>query len=304
MTGSLEAGAERFSGFADLYDGVRPLPPTDLGDLLSSYLGGTPSLVVDLGSGTGLSTRWASTWAKEVIGIEPSDDMRTTAGATEAPGPGKVSYRAGWSHETGLPTAAADAIIVVQALHWMEPRSTLAEIERCLRPGGVFAAIDCDWPPIVGDWTTEAAWDACRRRMRVFETRLADGAGGSEIAAAVETDDAEAARYSGSDAHDQRLLSSGVRSWSKSEHLQRMVDSGHFSFCRDIAMASADFGTAERLIGLLRSQGDYQTLRRHGIADHELGVDRFAEIANSRLGSTRQPWRFVYRVRLGFKAEV
>lgn len=31
---------------------------------------------------------------------------------------------------------------VAQALHWMEPASTLAEVARILRPGGVFAAYD------------------------------------------------------------------------------------------------------------------------------------------------------------------
>ncbi|MHB8294072.1 MAG: hypothetical protein ACYDH5_05485 [Acidimicrobiales bacterium] len=66
---SLEAGTSRFSGFAGLYDDVRPLPPRELGDLLSSYCGRRPELVVDLGCGTGLSSRWASAWAQEVVGV-------------------------------------------------------------------------------------------------------------------------------------------------------------------------------------------------------------------------------------------
>ncbi len=32
----------------------------------------------------------------------------------------------------------------------MEPVSTLAEIARILRPGGVFASFEADWPPVAG----------------------------------------------------------------------------------------------------------------------------------------------------------
>jgi hypothetical protein len=65
-------------------------------------------------------------------------------------------------------------------------------------------------------------------------------------------------------------------------------------------MASSDRGNADRFVGLLKSQGDYQTLRRHGLTDGELGVDRFTEVAHDRLGSDARPWHFVYRARLAF----
>src|SRR5690606_15398774 len=104
-----------------------------------------PALVVDVGSGTGLSTRLWAGRADQVIGIEPGDDMRRQAEAqTAAP---SVRYQPGYSTATGLPDACADIVTVSQALHWMEPEPTFAEMARILRPGGVFAAFDCDWPP-------------------------------------------------------------------------------------------------------------------------------------------------------------
>ena len=142
---SLDANANRFAGFADLYDSVRPTPPTALSDVLTRYAGGRPALVVDLGCGTGLSTRWAAGWAARVIGVEPSADMRARAAAvTDDP---NVRYVDGWSSDTHLPAGSADVVLAVQALHWMEPNGTFAEVARLLRPGGVFAALDCDWPP-------------------------------------------------------------------------------------------------------------------------------------------------------------
>jgi SAM-dependent methyltransferase len=294
---SLRAGADRFRGYSDLYDAVRPLPPPELAELLVAYCGRQPDLVVDLGSGTGLSTRWASGWSREVIGVEPSDDMRVTA---QRLSDSTVSYRGGWSHDTGLPDHCADVVLVVQALHWMEPTATFGEVARLLRPGGVFAAVDCDWPPVVGDHASESAWDTCRSRIRVFETRLAAGMTGAALLRPVADDDDEAAMYSGMDAHQNRCLAEGVRSWAKSGHLQRMAESRRFQWCREVALGSHEFGDSERFIGLLKSQGDYQTLVRHGLDDDTLGVDRFAALVRQRLRAEPRSWLFVYRARLGF----
>jgi SAM-dependent methyltransferase len=162
----LRANAARFTGFADLYDRARPSPPVELAPLLTSYAGvEIPDLVVDLGSGTGLSTRWCATWARRVIGVEPSADMRAAAARTPSPG---VEYRDGYSQATGLPDGCADLVVAVQALHWMEPTETFAEVARILRPGGGFAALDCDWPPSVGDARAESAWERAPGPLRTW----------------------------------------------------------------------------------------------------------------------------------------
>jgi predicted TPR repeat methyltransferase len=50
---------ERFSGYADLYDRYRPSPPDILAQILTQLAQTRfPRLIVDLGSGTGLSTRY------------------------------------------------------------------------------------------------------------------------------------------------------------------------------------------------------------------------------------------------------
>ncbi len=295
--GGLQAGADRFRGFSDLYDGVRPVPPAELGELIVSYCGASPKLVVDLGSGTGLSTRWAAGWAAEVIGVEPSEDMREIAERRADAG---VSFAKGWSHETGVPSGAADAVLAVQALHWMEPEPTFREVARILRPGGVFAAIDCDWPPVVGDHIAEQAWDDCRRQVQVVEARVAEGVDADALRAPASRSERELAVYSGIDDHRNRRLAEGTRSWSKLGHLERMRASGVFAWCREIALASSERGDAARFVGLLKSQGDYQVLRRHGLVDDDLGVDRFERLVHARLGDEEKPWRFIYRARLGF----
>ena len=135
------ANIERFTGFADLYDRFRPALRRPISARLLQQFAGLASLerVVDLGSGTGLSTRYWAGFAREVVGIEPTDDMRWLAGAQTAAG--NVSYQEGFSpsNRTSVPVGQ-EIVSCSQALHWMKPRETFEEARRILRPGGVFSA--------------------------------------------------------------------------------------------------------------------------------------------------------------------
>src|SRR5437773_12025773 len=62
--------------FAQVYDAYRPVPPDDLLAILALVARtDRPQLVVDLGSGTGLSTRVWAERADEVVGVEPNPRM-------------------------------------------------------------------------------------------------------------------------------------------------------------------------------------------------------------------------------------
>ncbi len=258
---------ERFSGFADLYDTYRPRPPAILTDILRELAGAAhPSLVVDLGSGTGLSTRiWAGK-ASRVIGVEPNPDMlRQAAAATAAP---EISYTPAVAHHTGLADAAADIVTASQALHWMAPEATFDEIARILRPAGVFAAFDCDWPPTMG-FEIEGAYRAFKHRAAALQ-------------------------------HRHSLTSTSHR-WTKEKHLARMRESGCFRFTKEITLHSVESGNADRLLGLARSYGGVVILLRHGFTEEQIGLKDLAAAAHRLLGPTPRPWFFSYRVRLGVK---
>ena len=298
-TVQLDANASRFSGFADLYDSVRPTPPRELADVLRTYAGGHPvRTVVDLGSGTGLSTRWAATWSDRATGVEPSEDMRVRAASFES---STVDYHHGWSHDTGLAAGSADVVLAVQALHWMDPSPTFAEAARLLRPGGAFAAVDCDFPPVVGSARAEAAWRRCRGTVRAYEERLAAGLVGDALQAPLDEAQRSLPVHFGRDAPKGRQMADGVQSWSKDEHLERMTASGQFGFTTELAMAAAEPGTADRFVRLLESQGDLQTLRKHGVDDERLGLDEFGGAVRASLGDSVRTFWFTYRVRVGVK---
>ena len=147
------------AGFAEGYDRHRPRPPDVLLETLCRYARvERPALVVDLGCGTGLSTRAWSGRADRIVGVEPNPAM--LASAAEAPG---VEYREAFAQATGLEDGVADIVTCSQSLHWMDPQPTFAEAARVLRPGGVFAAYDYDWPPVI-DPEVDEAYDAYQWR--------------------------------------------------------------------------------------------------------------------------------------------
>lgn len=259
------ATIKRFSGFASDYDRHRPSPPAALAALLAQYIGAEkPARVVDLGSGTGLSSRYWAERAAEVIGIEPSADMRTEAmRQTRAL---NVQYREGFSHATGLPDACAQIVTAMQALHWMDPQGTFTEVARLLVPGGVFAAVDYDWPPASGSWRTDQLWSTCNERALRLEAALP----GERPAR-----------------------------WHKSGHAVRMHESGCFRFVCDTALHHVDAGNWERSLGLLRSQGGVMDLLRSGVAESELGIPELESLARRELGEQERPFYWSARVRIG-----
>src|SRR5438132_13834508 len=119
------------------YDRTRPTPPPALLDLLTQLIHTPhPALVVDLGSGTGLSTAIWGERAERVIGIEPNANMRkeATHNVEDHPYAAHIEYREGLAHQTGLPDGCADIVTAAHAFHWMERTAPLAEIASILRP--------------------------------------------------------------------------------------------------------------------------------------------------------------------------
>lgn len=259
---------ERFSGFADVYDQYRAAPPAILADILTRMAGvEMPACVVDLGSGTGLSTRYWASRARQVIGIEPSADMRGLAARITPEA--NVTYREGFADTTGLPDACAEIVTCSQSLHWMDPLPTFQEARRILVHGGVFAAFDYDWPPLTGKWEADRAYQETMRRVWELEKDL-PGA-------------------------------KRVKQWDKEGHLSRMQTSGCFRYTREIAVHHADQGNAERLVGLLLSQGGVMALRKQGVSEETIGIDRLRAAAAQYLGDEPGTWYWTSRVRIGVK---
>ena len=259
-----KSGYER-PGFSATYDRYRPSTPHELVVVLTRYARrARPGLVVDLGTGTGLSARvWAAT-ADQVIGVEPNPAM--LAEAERATTTTNASYRLGFAHATGLDDETADIVTCSQSLHWMEPESTFTEVARILRPGGIFAAYDYDWPPAI-DPELDEAFDAYQGRRRA--------------------------------AREAHGIQRGADSFPKHEHLERMGASGRFRFCREFLLHSVEQGDAERVLGFARSLGLPVADTQDEELERELRIDELERVARRVLEDRVVPFLFSYRVRIG-----
>jgi SAM-dependent methyltransferase len=273
------SAAARFGDEAGPYDAVRPMPPAELAEVIAAWAGVARPDVADLGAGTGLSAViWAGR-ARQVTAIEPSAGMREMAERRiGAISPGAGSTGAGstgprtrflivnaTAEDTGLPDASADIVTASQAMHWFDPARALPEIARVLRPGGVLAAYDCDWPPCV-HWAVSAAVEQVTRRVTELEHRqgLPPPHGGKD-------------------------------------HLVRLRDSGLFRHCTEIAVHDRDAGDAGRLVAVtLSSLGSAGQLMAAGATEDELGLTELREVAARHLPQPAT-WWWTYRVRLAVR---
>jgi ubiquinone/menaquinone biosynthesis C-methylase UbiE len=259
----LRASGYGRSGFAEDFDRNRPSTPEALLDVLCLEAQvERPRLVIDLGSGTGLSTRVWAERADEVVGVEASPEMREQAEETTSAD--NVRFVQAYAQETGLPDDTADIVTCSQSFHWMEPVATLAEVARILRPGGVFAAYDYDWPPIVHP-EVEAAFEELVRRVGM------------------------------------RRALQGQPRHTKDMHLDRMRESGHFRFVREVVLHSRERGSAERVVGMALSLGPLSVMLNEGVSEEEIGLAQLREAASAALGDREVDLFLGYRVRLAVR---
>lgn len=136
MTRDRAEPTRRFSDRVDDYVRYRPGYPRALLDTLVAETGlGPGSVVADVGSGTGLSSRLLLAAGARVIGVEPNAAMRRAGEELLAQEPRFESVD-GTAEATGLPDGAVDLVTAGQAFHWFDLPRARAELARVLRPGG------------------------------------------------------------------------------------------------------------------------------------------------------------------------
>jgi SAM-dependent methyltransferase len=92
----------------------------------------TDSVVADIGSGTGISSRLFVENGNTVFGVEPNDAMRA-AGEKFLAGQGNFRAISGTAEATTLADGSVDLVIAAQAAHWFDLPSARAEALRILR---------------------------------------------------------------------------------------------------------------------------------------------------------------------------
>jgi SAM-dependent methyltransferase len=130
-----EARRTSFGAGAAEYDRVRPEWPADI----LTWLMGDPRGavdVLDLGAGTGKGTRALADLGHRVTAVEPSEGMREVLQAGLA---GRdVAVLCAHAEDLPLPDDSVDAVVCLQAWHWVDAEVAGPEVARVLRAGGTF----------------------------------------------------------------------------------------------------------------------------------------------------------------------
>src|SRR5262245_1062311 len=109
---------ERFSATVDEYRQHRPDYPEALIDwVMSDAALSVGSLVIDVGCGTGISSRQLAQRGLRVIGVDPNDAM--LAEARHAGESASLRYLKGDAETLAL-DETADGLVCAQALHWVD----------------------------------------------------------------------------------------------------------------------------------------------------------------------------------------
>jgi ubiquinone/menaquinone biosynthesis C-methylase UbiE len=99
----------------------------------------TGALVVEVGAGTGISTRGLLASGADVVAFDLAPKMLERLRANGSPGPGRLlGVAVGDGHALPLRSGVADLVTYAQAFHWMRPAEAVTA-RRVLRPGGALA---------------------------------------------------------------------------------------------------------------------------------------------------------------------
>jgi SAM-dependent methyltransferase len=134
VTPSHPRRATSFHRAADVYDRARPGYPRPA---VEWAVGPKHQTVLDLAAGTGKLSVELVGLGHDVVALEPLEQMirRLT---TALP---SVSAVMGVAERLPFAGSSLDAAVIAQALHWLDPERTFAELGRVLRPGGALAMV-------------------------------------------------------------------------------------------------------------------------------------------------------------------
>ncbi len=147
--GSMSDPARSFGAAATVYRQARPGYPVEA----IAWLVGDATRVLDLGAGTGKLTEALVELDRDVIAVDPVEEMLDEL---EVAVPG-IPRILGTAEDIPLEDASVDAVVAGQAWHWFQPERAVPEIARVLRPGGVLGLVwnrrdtRADWLRQVGE---------------------------------------------------------------------------------------------------------------------------------------------------------
>lgn len=125
-----------FGALSQEYRAARRGYPKAVYDYLCALCTTTTPRVLDIGCGTGISTRELKACGFDVVGVDKDQTMvRAAQGYADA-----IQYIVAPAHQLPFPEKSFDIVTAFTAFHWFNDEESLQEMKRVLKPGGVFFA--------------------------------------------------------------------------------------------------------------------------------------------------------------------
>lgn len=128
-----------FGEFTKQYERARRPYPVEVFRLLKKLRPTQDPLILDLGCGTGISTRQLAPLGR-VVGCDP--DARMLQAARKHPKITKEKYTLGSSTRLPFKDSTFHIITAFSAFHWFDDAESVAEIRRVLKPNGLFFIVN------------------------------------------------------------------------------------------------------------------------------------------------------------------
>jgi ubiquinone/menaquinone biosynthesis C-methylase UbiE len=132
---------ERFSNRVENYVKYRPDYPKEVLELFETEMNlQKTSVVADIGSGTGISSKLFLEHGNTVFGVEPNESMRAAAEDFLKEFSNFKSVN-GTAENTTLDEKSFDFAIAAQSFHWFDKEKTFKELKRILKDKGFIALL-------------------------------------------------------------------------------------------------------------------------------------------------------------------
>jgi ubiquinone/menaquinone biosynthesis C-methylase UbiE len=129
-------GLNNFGNLSTDYDQARRGYTNEVFEYVKSLIKKPSPKTLDIGCGTGISTRELKENGFEVIGADKDSAMVEVA-KKRSP---EISYLVAMANELPFESEQFDIVTAFTAFHWFNNEESLTEIKRVLRNGGVFFA--------------------------------------------------------------------------------------------------------------------------------------------------------------------
>lgn len=127
---------KRFSDKVIYYDTFRPHYPDKMKEFLEKEINlNSFSVIADIGSGTGISSKIFLENGNKVFAVEPNNEMRSAAEIKFKNFRNFTSIN-GTAENTALDNSIVDFIVCAQSFHWFNKEQSRKEFLRILKPGG------------------------------------------------------------------------------------------------------------------------------------------------------------------------